>query len=61
MRLKGLDPQKKYQVEEINIYPGSKSSLNQGQVYSGDYLMKIGLNPDLNSNRPSVILKISAF
>ncbi len=61
MRLKGLDAQKKYQVEEINIYPGSKSSLNQGQVYSGDYLMKVGVNPDLNSNRPSVILKITAL
>jgi alpha-galactosidase len=61
VRLKGLDAQKQYRVEEINLYPGTKSSLGQGQTYSGDYLMKVGVNPDLNSNRPSVLLKISAL
>ncbi len=61
VRLKGLDAQRQYRVEEINLYPGTKSSLNQGQTYSGDFLMKVGLNPDLNNNRPSVILKITAL
>ncbi|MGE8301429.1 MAG: alpha-galactosidase [Sphingobacterium paramultivorum] len=61
VRLKGLDAQKQYRVEEINLYPGTKSSLGQGQTYSGDYLMKVGVNPDLNSNRTSVLLKISAL
>lgn len=45
VRLQGLDPQKKYRLEEINLLPGirSKHPDNQ-QVFSGDYLMKIGLD-----------------
>jgi len=42
--LQGLDPNKQYLVEEINLMPGQKSSLkDNGKTFSGDYLMKIGL------------------
>ena len=45
VRLQGLDPGKKYLVKEINLMPGVSSSLKaNGKVYSGDYLMKVGLD-----------------
>ena len=45
VKLQGLDPDRMYRVEEINLMPGAKSSLKaHGRVYSGDYLMKIGLD-----------------
>lgn len=44
VRLRGLDPQARYRVEEINLRPGAQSSLPQnGRTFSGDYLMKVGL------------------
>lgn len=43
--LQGLDPLKRYTVREINMLPGTSSSqVEDGKTYSGDYLMKIGLN-----------------
>ena len=45
VKLQGLDPNKQYKVEEINLMPGAKSGLGaNGKVYSGDYLMKVGLD-----------------
>jgi alpha-galactosidase len=58
--LKGLDPEKKYKIQEINLYPGTKSSIKAETTYTGDFLMKAGFNPDVNSIRTSVILKIEA-
>ncbi|WP_235964398.1 alpha-galactosidase [Pedobacter gandavensis] len=58
--LKGLDGSKKYKIEEINLYPGSKSPIDPAKVYSGDFLMNIGLNPQVNDRRTSVVLKITA-
>ena len=44
VKLQGLDPNKFYKVEEINLMPQAKSRLKaNGQVLSGDYLMKVGL------------------
>lgn len=44
VRLQGLDPDRLYKVEEINLMPGTPSALSaHGQVFSGDYLMKVGL------------------
>jgi len=59
IKLKGLDVNKQYQIQEVNLYPGQSSTLSP-LSYSGDFLMNIGFNPDLNSNRTSVILKIFA-
>lgn len=58
VRLKGLDPQKKYQVKEINLYPGSKSSLGDDLIFTGNFLMTVGINPDVNSSRTSVVLQL---
>lgn len=45
VKLKGLDPDRKYLVKEINLMPGEKSNFAQnGQTFSGDYLMKVGLD-----------------
>lgn len=58
IRLKGLDPNKKYKLEEINLYPGTQSTLKKDVVFSGDFLMNIGFNPEVNTGRTSVIVKI---
>lgn len=60
LRLKGLDPAKKYAIRELNVYPGTKSSINNTpQVYSGNYLMTIGFNPNVDTRRTSVVLELS--
>jgi len=56
--LKGLDSAKKYRITELNLYPGTKSTIDSGITYSGDFLMKVGFNPDVNLSRTSVVLKI---
>lgn len=59
IRLAGLDAGKKYQVSEINLYPGTRSTLPANAVYSGSFLMNVGINPDVNSRRASVVLQLS--
>lgn len=45
VKLQGLDPRARYRVVEINLMPGEQSSLSgNGQTYTGDYLMKVGLD-----------------
>ncbi len=58
IRLKGLDPSKKYRLEEINLYPGTRSALGADNICTGDFLMKIGVNPAVRSGRNSVVIKI---
>ena len=58
IRLKGLDPNKKYKIKEVNLYPGTKTTLNETTVYSGDFLMSVGFNPDVNLGRKSVVIEI---
>ena len=44
VRLQGLDPVRRYRVQEINLMPGQKAELPaHGQTYSGDYLMQVGV------------------
>lgn len=59
VKLNGLDAAKTYRIKEINLYPGSKTPVNGEQVYSGDFLMNVGFNPDVNTRRTSVILEIT--
>ncbi len=58
IRFKGLDTAKNYQIQEVNIYPGTSSPLNSDQVFSGEFLMKIGYNPQVHAGRKSVVLLI---
>jgi alpha-galactosidase len=58
IKLKGLDAAKKYVLKELNVYPGTTSSIDATKSYTGDFLMKIGYNPIVNSNRTSVVLQL---
>jgi alpha-galactosidase len=58
IKLKGLDASKRYKIHETNLYPGTHSSIKSDQIYSGDFLMKVGFNPDVNNGRKSVVLVI---
>ena len=60
VKLKGLDALKSYTVKEINLYPGTGSTVNASMVYSGNFLMTIGINPDVNGRRASVLLEVNA-
>jgi alpha-galactosidase len=57
--LNGLDPRKKYTIKEINLFPGTTSSIAADKVYSGDFLMKAGINPNVSLKRTSVVLEIN--
>jgi alpha-galactosidase len=59
-KLKGLDPNKKYKIRELNLYPATKTTLNEAAIFSGDFLMSVGYNPDITLNRKSVVLEIKA-
>lgn len=59
VKFKGLHPQKQYRVQEINLYPDTKSSLPSDAVFSGDYLMQVGFNPDVHARRASVVLEVT--
>ena len=50
VKLQGLDPSVRYKVKEIMLMSGNKSRMAfNDKVYSGDYLMRVGL-PLLTSN-----------
>ncbi|WP_335964737.1 alpha-galactosidase [Galbibacter sp. PAP.153] len=57
IKLKGLNPASIYEVEEINVFPGHEPIINK-EHYSGDFLMKIGVNPKVSSGHPSVVLRL---
>ena len=58
IKMQGLDQKKQYRIEEVNLYPGAKSPIDSVKIYSGDFLMKVGFNPEANAKRTSVILRI---
>ena len=60
IRLKGLDSQKRYTIKELNVYPGATSTIDSGKVYTGEFLQKVGFNPDVKAGRNSVILEVKA-
>ena len=61
VKLQGLDPDKLYRVEEINLMPGTSSTLQaHGQTLSGDYLMKVGLEAFTFGNMQSRVVKLTA-
>lgn len=61
VKLQGLDPDKKYLVKEINLMPGTDSLLAQnGKVFTGDYLMKVGLDVFTWHHNTSAVIELSA-
>jgi alpha-galactosidase len=60
VKLDGLDAGKKYRVKEINLFPGMEAQVPEnGKIFSGDYLMKIGLNVSSQQELTSTVLEIS--
>lgn len=61
VRLEGLDPLKKYEVKEINLMPEAKNTFEaSGNVFSGDFLMKVGLKISSARQESSVVLEVTA-
>ncbi len=60
IKLKGLDPAKKYQVKELNVYPGQQSQVDETAVYTGDFLMTVGLNLELTRGHTSMVVEVRA-
>ena len=61
VRLQGLEANKMYQVKEINLMPGASSSVNgNGQTFSGEYLMNVGLGLFTGYKLNSRIIEIIA-
>ena len=60
LRLSGLHPDKKYEIKEINLLPGTNSRLScNGKVYSGDFLMKVGIQVFSSQHTVSRVLEIN--
>jgi len=59
VKLNGLSADKKYRITEINLYPNTYSPISSDHVYSGDFLMKVGINPRVNGGRTSVVLEVN--
>lgn len=60
IKLQGLDPHKQYEVKEINLMPGKTSGLHSnGQIVSGDYLMKVGIDAFTTNHTYSRIIELT--
>ena len=61
IKLQGLQNDKQYKVEEINLYPNTHSFLKEnGKVFTGEYLMNIGLLASSSHPLTSSIIEITA-
>ncbi len=61
VKLQGLDPNKKYLVKEINLMPGTEAKFAQnGKIFSGDYLMKVGLDVFTWHHNNSTVIELIA-
>lgn len=55
-KLNGLDPNKKYRLKELNV---KKSKFwGNGEVFSGEYLMNEGINPELQKVFDSAVFSL---
>ncbi len=61
VKLEGLDPARTYKIKEINVsYEGRRFGRSEnGKSYTGDYLMKQGLNVGSGSPLTSTVYEIS--
>lgn len=60
--LKGLDPDKKYKLTELNKDPKNYSWFEslEGKTYTGDYLMKYGLRFTMYNQYESKVIRLQA-
>ena len=61
VRLQGLDPAKTYKIQEINVSPEGRlfGPSESARSYTGDYLMKIGLNVSSGAALSSAVFEIT--
>ena len=60
LKINGLNPDKKYKIEEINMLPGAESKLSfNNNTYSGDYLIKVGIPIFSNQHTVSHVIEIT--
>lgn len=59
VRLQGLDPAKTYSVQEINLMPGQDTWV-KNRTYTGDFLMKVGLDLFSTSQLMSHVVELRA-
>jgi alpha-galactosidase len=60
VKLQGLDPAMNYSIKEINQFPGMWGILPAPVVYSGEYLMNVGLSVTNSQPLTSAVLEITA-
>jgi len=66
VRLQGLDPSRTYKIHEINIFNEGRRGMmfpgmsENGKSYSGDYLMKEGINAGSASPLTSAVYELTA-
>lgn len=61
VRLQGLEADRTYRVKEINRMPGAKPfAADEGTLYSGDYLMTVGLPLFTTRSLNSRVLQVEA-
>jgi alpha-galactosidase len=61
VKLQGLDATRRYRVEEINLMPGVESTFAQnGMTFTGDYLMKYGLDLFSYERNTSCVVELTA-
>ncbi|MFT3740824.1 MAG: GH36 C-terminal domain-containing protein [Breznakibacter sp.] len=61
VKLQGLHPSSNYLVTETNLMPNVKSSLKEnGLVFSGDFLMKVGLDLFSTDKLTSKVVELTA-
>lgn len=58
-KLKGLDPDKNYKVTELNTRGWNRSFYGDGQMFTGDYLMKVGINLNIGNPFDSSVLLLT--
>lgn len=60
IKLEGLNPMAQYKVHEVNLKPKEQSGLAENElVFSGDYLMKIGLDAFSSESMHSRVIEIT--
>jgi len=57
VQLNGLDPNKNYKIVELNMQKHPLSNAND-KIYSGEYLMEVGIRLDINRIYSSAVLHI---
>jgi len=58
-KLKGLDPNKTYKIVELNKKPDSSTFAYDGQSFTGEYLMKVGIRINIGDAFASSVLMLT--